>query len=210
MKTILRIALCLCLLAVSADARMGAVAVGGQGVAVVGSSCPGSETVLLDVLNNAGDYYFAGYDTTTVFLGQGSFAPATDFGGSKTICSVGVGIRTTSGDVSGINWRVEIYAMSSVNLGSAPSGTCVSDQQVISGSYPIGEVKFTGLSCVLESGTTYGVAITRSDHSYNSTNFVQVFVGSTTPYSGSEMEWQSDKARADDNSADVSLKFYGY
>lgn len=176
-----------------------------------GGSCPTSETLILDKLSTD-SYVDAGLTVNKEYRGQASFAPATDLGGTKTICSVGFGFRQTVGDVSAVDWQVEIYEMSSVNLGSAPTGTCVSSTRKITGEYPIGELKFTGLSCSLESGKTYGIALIRTDHSYDGTNYVQFNIATTSSHTGYLAAWEhSDNARTDDDSGfDVSMRLYGF
>jgi hypothetical protein len=189
-------------------ARMNPYVAGG---ASAGGSCPTSETLLFDKL--ATDTYSNGlYVANREYKGQANFAPATDLSGSKTICSIGIGFRQTVGDVSSIDFQIEIYAMNSTSLGSAPTGTCTSSTRKITGEYPIGELKFTGLSCLLESGTLYGIVLTRSDHSYSATNYVEVFSSSSSSYTGYLASWQvSDKARTDDDGAyDISLRVYGF
>ena len=190
-------------------ARMN-VGIMGSGVTAA-VSCPGSESLLFDQFSTDG---FSGCCNvvTKEYRGQASFAPATDLGGSKTICSVSFDFRQIYGDITGINFQIEIYEMSGNNLGNAPTGTCISTPRGISGSYPIGEVKFEGLNCSLVGGTTYGIAIIRSDHGYDGTNYPEFFRYASDSFTGYMAAWNAaTMVRTDDDvGLDVSLRMYGY
>jgi len=184
----------------------GNVITGGRVATVAELSCPTDETSLFDISDQTDDFAGVSSSTSYVYLGQGNFDPSTNLGGTARVCAVSVNVRSIIGTGAG-DMQIEIYEISSINLGSSPTGTCTSASQTISST---GVTKFTGLDCLLETGKTYGITLTRTDHSYDAANYIQVYTDTAGSESGGCWGWGADKNRADDNSFEFAIKIWGY
>ena len=116
-----------------------------------------------------------GYNTEQAIMAQSTYDP----GANKTICQLDFYFAGVVGTVTSIEYKAQIYIMSGSNLtGGNPTGTCTSTNTVtgadISAGSP-GWIAFTGFSCALNSGTDYGITVSRVDHENVSTsNYVRL------------------------------------
>jgi len=206
MKRLILLYFLLLLLCAEAQAWMNPY-VAGQTVASASKSCPGDATLFLDKIADSGsrDFYQIGYSANTVYVGQGYFDP----GANKTVCSAKIDVRSIAGSGNPIDMKVSIFAMSTDDLGSAPSGTCVSSTTSVTGG---GLFTFSGLSCSLVNGTTYGVVLHRADNSYDGDNFPTIWVSLSSTYSGGFTWWTSSKTYAGSigTDTDLSMQLYGF
>lgn len=185
-------------------AWMGPVITGTGTVSGGSKSCPTDETLFLDQLSTA-DFYSAFYTADNTYAGQGYFDP----GANKTVCTVKIGVRAIAGEGNPIDMKVTIFAMDTNDLGSSPTGTCVSNTVSVTGA---GTFVFPGLDCSLVNGTLYGIVLHRADNSYDSDNNLSIFVNDASAYSGGFNWWNASKTYVNGSGTDgdLSMQLYGF
>ena len=169
----------------------------GGGGAVAGGSC----TSWISAPSIA-DYWDVAASTGGGYIGQGGFDPGTN----KTICQVDINVKTISGNISAIDWQIEISAMSGTTLG-VPGAGCTSAKKITA----TGTNLFTGLTCAVTSGTSYGIVITRSDHLFDAINNITVYTNNADgSLSGTMRQWYNDDAtqKTDYSPADFGVVIY--
>jgi len=175
---------------------------GGVDVAAGGDSCPTDESLQVDAAVDTGLFVNILDNDDAVFAGQGDYDPG---GTGITVCAVSFWIRTINATAQTL--QVEIWEMNGTALGNAPTGTCTSTSQL---AESLGNIKFVGLDCTLNNGTNYGIVLTRSDHSYDGTNYYGIYRDSSVSWSGTFREWKGNKTEGTDRTTEGCIDVYGY
>lgn len=194
-----KIIILLILIPISAFAGFGVTVYDEGQVVSSGESCGSTPYVAQETAN---DYWAAAGSDATTYWGQSAWVPAAD----KTICRVDVYVYSIVGDISAIDWQIEVYNMSGNNLGTAATGTATSDAKKITGT---GWVSFTGLAAQVTTLGSYGIVLTRSDHSYGAAyvNMRTMATGNDTLI-GVQSSWYSDKTTSVPHDDDVTMRIY--
>ena len=150
------------------------------------------------------NWALASSDIGPAYAGQGDLDPGAD----KTICRVDFNIYSITDDISAINWVAEIYNMDGDNLGTAATGDCVSDANIITGTGFHASAQFTGLACEVTNTNLYAIVLTRQDHGYGDANINYAAKTTNDAISGNEFEWFIDKLYVTDREQEMGIKIY--
>lgn len=166
-------------------------------------SCPGDGTLFVD--QTATHTTFVGISNLTDHIYTGTkYSPTSN----TSICAVEWSVRAVAGSAD--DWTTEIWTLDgSGNLTStAPTGTCTSTKTVSAA----GDTTFDGMSCLLVSGTNYGIVLTRHDHAADGTNYIDLHCDlSDTIANANWCVWKSDLTVHDNRPTwDASVGFNGF
>ena len=201
-KILIAILLCLMVAGTAYGKTMMAVCAG----VVSAKSCPADAGALISQSGLSAGWHSVADAAEQTYVGQGNYDPG---GTDVTICSVDVSFRIAAG--TGATVQVEIWEMSGTSLsGTAGAGDCVSDTLEVTTANDMTVHSLGGMSCTLDNTKLYGVVVTRSDHSFDNTNKVEIFTGDVGSWSGQWMEWKADKSRDTDRSEDLAFDLNGF
>jgi hypothetical protein len=167
-----------------------------------------SSCTLYDSQTTSNDTYYWGSAAIYTYGGQGSYTPAANI----TTCELDLYLSSIAGTVGSpqnYSYQAEIWNDSSGNLGTAPTGTCISNPVAGSTLSAPQWIVFTGLSCQLSSTGVYDIVITRTDHGNDASNFLYMGeVNSDTAFSGKQYFWQANGTAQSSYNEDAAMKIY--
>ena len=166
-KLLMVLCLCFCFLPVAnaVDFSNGAGGSNGMGGGVAaGAGC----TTSYHSSSGTGDTVVVGYDPAHIYVGL-----KTTDASSPAICRVDFTIAAVNGNISGISYQVEIHKLGET-LGIDPPTSVLGTSDTVTAP-TVGKHTFTFSSPVTLSGgssNNYAIVMTRTDHSYNATNYI--------------------------------------
>jgi hypothetical protein len=151
------------------------------------------------------DYQIKGA-TANVYVGQGTFTVT----GDTVFCSVSVWLTKTAGDVSGLNYRVEIWTTSSADTGDLSGGSPVFVSETIAGNNSWSatqvDLDFTTQGTAT-TGNNYTAVITH-DGAVGTTNLAELDVSADGEITGQIRRYESDGTYSGVSSRDMRIILY--